>query len=233
MSVDSLLWPQPPWREVRSLFEEDQDTTPPDADEPRRVKPSRRPLRPWNLESDRYKTWRDESANAVILWNWLMKGKGRGLRDAIGLVTDNAEAPPTVFRSRSGDPAVEVHSVRTALRRGPRGSIVSDLVVEITQRRRGYFDPGEQRRRDAGPPLAAREPGDFLYRAGCTVLMDPKTMNIRRIIRTPGTIADDRQLERVRRFLVEGGLEPGNAFNRAVDVLRAREPFALLHRGVE
>jgi hypothetical protein len=55
-------------------------------------------------------------------------------------------------------------------------------------------------------------------------------MEVRRVIRTAGTIADDRQLERMRRFLTEGGLEPGNAFDFASKALRAREPFALLHR---
>ena len=110
--------------------------------------------------------------------------------------------------------------------------MLSDLVVEITQRRRGYFEREKQAQMDAGPPLPARERGDFLYRAGCTLLMDPRTMNVRRVIRTPGTIADNRQLERVRRFLVEG-LEPVNAFARARDVVDAREPFALLHREAE
>jgi hypothetical protein len=234
MSVESLLWPQPAWSDrLRSLFEDEQDTTITDeADAPREPQRARRHLRPWNLDSDRYRTWRDEEVNAAILWNWLMKGRGRDIRDDIGLVTDSANTPPTVFRSRSGDPAVEVHSVRTSLRRGPRGSMLSDLVVEITQRRRGYFDPDKQKRLDAGPPLYPSERGDFLYRAGCTLLVDPRTMTVRRVIRTPGTIADSAQLERVRRFL-DGGLEPANAFDRARDTIDTREPFALLHREAE
>ena len=235
MSVESLLWPQPVWSDkVRSLFEDEQDTTSPEQSEKKRDVPSRRRLRPWTLDSDRYKTWQDEEVNAVILWNWLMKGKGREFRDDIGLVTDPNYTPPTVFRSKSGDdPAVEVHSVRTSLRRGPRGSLLSDLVVEITQRRRGYYDPDKQKQLDAGAPLGPNERGDFLYRAGCTLLMDPRTMNIRRVIRTPGTIADNAHLERVRRFLADGGLEPANAFAPARDTINSREPFALLHREAE
>lgn len=111
--------------------------------------------------------------------------------------------------------------------------MLSDLVVEITQRRRGYFDRDKQQKMDAGPPLGPNDRGDFLYRAGCTLLMDPRTMNIRRVIRTPGTIADNRQLERVRSFLVDGGLEPANPFARATDAVDTREPFALLHRDAE
>ena len=234
MSVESLLWPQPSWSDkVRSLFEDEQDTTiTEEAEAKREQQRSRRHLRPWNLDSDRYRTWCDEEINAAILWNWLMKGRGREIRDDIGLVTDPDRTPPTVFRSRSGDPAVEVHSVRTSLRRGPRGSMLSDLVVDITQRRRGYFDPDKQKRLDAGEPLYPRERGDFLYRAGCTLLVDPRTMTVRRVIRTPGTIADNAQLDRVRRFL-DGGLEPANPFAPARDTIDSREPFALLHREAE
>ena len=128
---------------------------------------------------------------------------------------------------------MEVHSVRTALRRSPRGGTVSDVVVEITQRRRGYFDKARQLEKDthAGPPT--ENDYDFIYRAGCTLLLNPVTMEVRRVIRTRGTIADNRALERVRRFLADGGLPPPNAFWRARDVVNAREPFALLHRDGE
>ena len=109
---------------------------------------------------------------------------------------------------------------------------MTDLVVEITQRRRGYFDPGVQREKDGGRSEPSDD-GDFRYRAGCTLLIDPTTMDVRRVIRTRGTIADDRELERVRSFLVDGGLEPTTAFYRARNMIAAREPFALLHRAAE
>jgi hypothetical protein len=247
MSVESLLWPdgataqeegdvQMDREELRALFVEEQQTNYPEqmiGPSASKRLPSER-LRPWNLESDRYKTWEGVDANAAVLWSWLMKGKGRKMLPAIGLVVDEHNPPPTVFRSRStGDIAVEVHSVRTALRRSPRGATVSDLVVEITQRRRGYFDPAVQKQKDAPGSPEPADSGDFKYRAGCTLLINPVTMEVRRVIRTPGTIADDRQLERVRRFLTEGGLEPANAFYRARDIVNAREPFALLHRAGE
>lgn len=238
MSIESLLWPDLGAAQdtVTSLFMEEQPTDSPE----QMLRPiaSRKPLerlRPWNLESDRYATWEGIELNATVLWGWLMKGKGRALLHSIGLVTDEDNPPPTVFRSRStGSVAVEVHSVRTALRRTPRGATVSDLVVEITQRRRGYFDRDAQKQMDApGQPPLQDPPYDFKYRAGCTLLINPVTMEVRRVIRTRGTIADNRELERVRRFLVDGGLEPPNAFNRARDLVNAREPFALLHRGAE
>jgi len=244
MSVEGLLWPdgaaaeeeaavQLDREELRSLFVEEQQTHYPEQMARPSSTAARAPhtrLQPWNLESDRYDTWEGVDANATVLWGWLMKGKGRKLLPAIGLVVDELETPPTVFSSHSSRAAVEVHSVRTAMRRSPRGSTVSDLVVEITQRRRGYFDPDVQKKKDAAGSPEPSDNGDFRYRAGCTLLMNPVTMEVRRVIRTHGTIADDRQLERVRRFLVDGGLEPPNAFYRARDIINAREPFALLHR---
>ena len=142
-----------------------------------------------------------------------MNGPGKKLAPAIGIVLDNTiKNRQTIFRSPTtpGALAVEVHSVRTALRRTPRGGTVSDLVVEITQRRRAYFDAAQQTAMDegSGPPP---DNGDFRYRAGCTLLIDPQTMAVRRVIKTAGDIADNGELERVRRFLT-GDLEPGNAF---------------------
>jgi hypothetical protein len=247
MSLEALLWPtgdaaeelasvQLDREELRSLFVEDQTLD--YSQRPvssKSARPTADRLKPWNLESDRYKTWEGVDANAVVLWSWLMKGKGRKLLPAIGLVVDEDDPPPppTVFRSGSDNRvAVEVHSVRTALRRSPRGATTTDLVVEITQRRRGYFDRKQQKEKDADASQPS-DSGDFRYRAGCTLLIDPVTMEVRRVIRTAGTVADDAQLERVRRFLTEGGLEPANAFDPARDAIHAREPFALLHRDAE
>lgn len=258
MSLESLLWPQGEAHDqpvpvaldakrMESLFNVEQKLDYPEqmaAPTSRSRSPEK--LKTWNLESDRYKTWEGVESNSKVVWSWLMKGDGRPLLPAFGLEVDPG-SPPTVFRPRRGSswnpgdgservPAVEVHSVRTALRRGPRGGTVSDLVVEITQRRRGYFDPEVQKRKDAGEPIASDDKGDFRYRAGCTLLINSITMEVRRIIRTPGTIDDDAQLERIRRFMVDGGLEPTNAFERARETSRAeaeREPFALLHRRAE
>jgi hypothetical protein len=244
MSLEALLWPtrQAAEEEARSagiadeelhsLFQEEQ---PVNIAEQTEGAPTKRSfstrLKPWNLESDRRLTWNGAEDNAAVLWAWLMKGRGQKLLPTIGIVVYEQNIPATVFRSRTnGLPSVEVHSVRTALRRGPRGGApVTDLVVEITQRRRGYFDPDMQEQMDN----SATEPsglGDFIYRSGCTLLINPVTMEVRRVIRTAGTIIDDEPLKRMRTFLVDGGLEPDNAFNPASDKVTSLEPFALLHR---
>jgi hypothetical protein len=242
ISVDSLLWPTGDEAKTEAQIRVDAevekslytDLQKIDEDQQRRSRSSRRRekgLAPWDLEGDRLKTWQGIDDNAAVLWSWLVRGKGRELAKAIGIVLEEDKPPVTVFRSRK-DPdriAVEVHSVRRATRLSPRGARVTDLVVEITQRRRGYFDPDVQAEKDKGPALPAEERGDFIYRAGCTLLLDPERMVVRRVIRTPGTVSDDRELARQRSFLLDGGLVPANAFDQASRSLTAREPFALLH----
>ena len=89
---------------------------------------------------------------------------------------------------------------------------------------------------DSLPPGSPLEEPDFKFRAGCTVLVDLRTAEIRRIIRTNGTIADRDALERVRKFMVGEFETAGNAFDAGLAgslrlAGKARnEPFALLHR---
>jgi hypothetical protein len=193
----------------------------------------------WDLHSDRFEVWKNMQRNRRSLWRWLVRGAGRKYAHAFGVVLD-APDRQTIYRNRSGQPTVEIHSVRTALRRDSRGSIETDLVVEITQRRRGYFDPAEQEAADARPSAGSEERGDFKFRAGCTIVIDTTKNAFRHIIGTPGTVRDDAELDRVRRYLTgEAGAET-NAFDgvRALSLRegtagRRSEPFALLHRHVE
>jgi hypothetical protein len=136
--------------------------------------------------------------------------------------------------------------VRPAIRRTIAGITSADLVIEITQRRKGYFDEREQKAMDdpakqgelvAGSGRRRRGRPDFFYRAGATILIDPATREVRRVIRTPGTIADNAELSRVRRFLLGADGGSGNAFDGGLAIsLRDRdfggrdEPFALIHQ---
>ena len=201
----------------------------------------------WNLESDRFALWQELDKLRKDLWFWMCGAneysKYRGAKTyaaeyatLFGLVTDDS-APPTIYRDRQGSPSIEIHSVRPAIRKTVTGETRTDLVVEITQRRRGYLDPEEQKRMDKpGTKIPRNKDGDFKYRAGCTVLIDPTKQEIRRVIRTPGTVADNGELERMRRFLAGEIDLPGNAFDAGLapsirekaDVVRD-EPFALLH----
>jgi hypothetical protein len=201
--------------------------------------------RNWNLESDRFAVWQDLDRVRAYLWKWLREGDslGRDWARLFGLVIDDADAPPTVTRRKDGDPAVEVHAVRPAMRRTSSGMTSTDLVIEITQRRDGYFDQKKQQDVDSrssrpngkARPRAAKP--DFRHRAGATILIDPTTREVRRIIRTQGTIVDDKELDRVRRFLLGEGGGSDNAFDGGLalsladrDPKARDEPFAMLHQ---
>jgi hypothetical protein len=86
-----------------------------------------------------------------------------------------------------------------------------------------------QAQMDQTPGSCDHPSRDFKYRAGCTLLIDPEEMKIRRVIRTPGRVDDDGELDRMRHYLLNG-LSPPNAFASATDLFDDKiEPFALLH----
>jgi hypothetical protein len=189
----------------------------------------------WNLESNRFEIWKDLDRVRALLWKWLHDGDtyGRDYARLFGLVIDGG-APASVYLGAEGEPAVEVHAARPALRRTIDGGAHTDIVIEITQRRRGYFDANVQEAVDAGRP--APKP-DFIFRAGCTALVDPRTAEVRRVIRTAGTITATAELDRVRDFLTGRRGVVGNSFDAGfaeslADEYRSTrvEPFALLHQ---
>lgn len=198
----------------------------------------------WDLDSDRFQIWRNMKKIRGAVHDWLVNGAGRGYADAFGIALDDSdpEKPKRTIYRRDGKPTVEVHSVRTAIRRDARGSIAKDLVIELTQRRRGYFDEAEQEKTDArSEDLDSNEDGDFKYRAGCTIVIDTTKKIFRYIITTPGTIESNAQLGRIRTFLTGDADASVNAFDgvRTQKLHEAgygrygAEPFALLHRHAE
>jgi hypothetical protein len=189
---------------------------------------------PWTLDSDRFQIFEGARKNVPKIYRWLVYGKGRVLAPAFGLVLRDKDLPPTVVRPAGrSEPAVTVQTVRTATRHSLRGAPVTDLVVDILQRRRGYFDPQKQQEMDKRGNSEPEDNGDFQYYTGCTLHLNPATKEVRWVIRTPGTIADNEQLELMRHYLTDGGLEPGNAFDLVDKALHTREPFALVHNAVE
>ena len=242
MGVDALAWPS--GEELMRGIDTARTSQKRKQDRKTRMREDfLRPRDDWTLQSDRFEAWKASYHHKAMLWKWLRDGDsyGRDYARLFGIVIDNADAPPTVYRNEEGQPAIEVHSVRPAIRRTLWGGTLTDLVVEITQRRRGYFDPAEQQDKDSAKgPLPRGEDGDFRYRAGCTVLIDLATQEVRRVIRTPGTIADNAELERVRSYLCGNSSPESNAFDAGLQPsLRSdvasiwNEPFALLHQGLE
>jgi hypothetical protein len=94
---------------------------------------------------------------------------------------------PFGFNFRYGheqDLKFEVHQIRPVRRQGPDGRASEDLLIQITQRRPGYFDPERQKQEDqryfkigqTTPPEAAP---DFWFRGGATFILDLNTFVVR------------------------------------------------------
>jgi hypothetical protein len=136
-----------------------------------------------------------------------------------------------------GVPLLEVHSFRPARRIGPDGQTVTELVIEMTQRRRGYRDLEMQRKVEEGE-IEPIEP-DFILRGGCTLLVDPSTARVRYCIYKD--VSSANRLSRMRDHLLGGA--GGTLRETYLQVARhgregggrghGREPLALLHRSTE
>jgi hypothetical protein len=120
------------------------------------------------------------------------------------------------------------------------------LVVEITQRRRGYYDTERQKEQDGLE--SGWDPPDFIFRGGCTLLIDLESGDVRYcVFKRIGPEGEDR-MDRQRRSLSEHvhtslqasyfgdsrrayyrGIAQASAQNQPLRV----EPFALLHRSHE
>ncbi len=166
-----------------------------------------------------------------LLWLVLNTYGTQNLADLIGIET-RPDCVPTVRRSSTtGLPSLHVHSVRIAKRIGQRGQLEHEYVIELIQTRRGYLDPEEQADEDVRPPSSADNyrPHDFKYRAGTTFLIDARTYEIRRLIRTPYTITDEAGLEAHRAHLDGEAARPNNAFFEG-NSAGAEAAFTDLHR---
>jgi hypothetical protein len=122
-------------------------------------------------------------------------------------------------------PAFDVQSIRTTRRIGPDGEDLPQLVVEITQERRGFSDKALQDEADGREGRASRG-SDFVFRGGCTLIIDLHSRKIRYIVEKD--IESDSRLESQRRFLFERDSETLGATYFALD--SHDEPFAFLHR---
>jgi hypothetical protein len=191
-------------------------------------------LTPASLAMPRFDIWADADKQAAMFHSWLMDADWTWLARALGLVVEIADLPKTISTHRKyPDRAnIEVHAVRTAMKRGALGWPEQHMVVVVTQWRAGFLDREKQYVKDRQSGAWDDPERDFKYRAGCTLLLDPGEMQIRRVIRTPGNVADDNELDRMRRYLLDE-LTPANAFAGIASRLGENvEPFALLHSEV-
>lgn len=183
----------------------------------------------WDRASRREEIYRTNQRNQAITHAWLTSAAvSDGDQRVMGLALGGGRDRHSLHRKhRDAPPSVEVHSVRPARRVGPDGDSQVDIVVEITQRRRGYLDRDDQRRADEDPNFF--EPADFTFRGGCTLLIDVEDGKIALCISK--NILSDRRLERQRRYY-EASASPSLRATYFGDPRPGgdREPFAMLHR---
>ena len=185
----------------------------------------------WDNETERGAVFKAMRENGWKIHKWLSDEGGRKVLDRLGIVTDPA-APKTIGRDKNGNCKFEVHAVRTALRRGSKTNLVADLVIEITQRRRGFFSEADQALADQGKPVPGRQPhdSDFLFRRGCTIIVNQRTRQIRWAARTRGDITSDRRLDAVRQFILGSTVDQLSSFAGPEAPHQMRAPFAVAHR---
>jgi hypothetical protein len=170
------------------------------------------------------------------------------------------QAPGSIFRAsrfykkKDGRvPTLEVHSVRVARRRGAGAITRTDLVIEMTQRRRGYFESTKQAAIDSvrdddkfldpkSDHWKTKDRPDFIFRGGCTLLIDGETGKARYCIRKDilsslerkgleddGTSRLARQREFALTYLTPSLRE---TYDSDAGAEAIREPFAMLHRSL-
>lgn len=184
------------------------------------------------------------SRNAELVHQWIMQAndddtdEDRRWQEVSGIVfrrglrpEDDRETILSWPKAASGMfPRVEVHSVRTTRRTGPDGQDLRQLIIEVAQRRRCFFDKAEQRRQDR--PGQKPKAGDFYFRGGATLIFDLREGHLRYAVRK--RITDDLRLDRQRHFQMESrfGLA-AQAFGLAEAQASPanEEPFAFIHRG--
>jgi hypothetical protein len=193
----------------------------------------------WKLRSDRLKVFVGMRQDSLRLHDWIKRSLAHVNDEALGLAL-GADAPRSIRRDADGIPVFEVHSLRPCHRIGPDGQERIDVVLEVVQRAKAFFDPGRQEQLDSGRTKTEwkKIEQDFMFRGGCSLIIDPETGRIRYYVAKPiaerpgdGRAARPRlkadRLDRERRFR-QGqfgdpamGVYPGNG--------ACPNPFRFLH----
>ena len=178
--------------------------------------------------------------NRLKIWQWLIQPDARRSKqgdarkkewgEALGLhLIENAGMPQSIGVGKFG-PKIEIHSVRTTRRTGPDGQDVRQLVIEVAQKRRGYLDPKQQKLVDTGKLTPAPLP-DFVFRGGATLIVDLRESEprLRYVIRK--RIESESRLQEQRDLLsTPAGF--GFTYLPKAGGPDAKEPFAMMHRGL-
>jgi hypothetical protein len=191
LSVDSLLWSQPQDRVLVGL-----------EDFLRSIK-----LDGWGMATDRRVAYSRMCEHNAAFHQWLSDPKHLPVDKAweLGLALDPLTAPGGIHRSL-GKPAFQVHMFRPSRRIGPDGQELTSIVVELIQRRMGFFDQSLQTAMDGLVGSKWTEDAyksanpDFFHRGGSTLIIDPSTGTSRYCVRKPLITQTDSRLRQERDF---------------------------------
>ena len=149
----------------------------------------------WDMLGDRRRAFERMKWNSMKFHQWLGCKPIRQV-ESLGLAFDPKDDSRSI-RRLNGQPVFEVHSFRPCRRIGPDGQQRTEFVVELVQKRKGYFDEKVQADVDSGKiDYDKAPPADFTFRGGSTLLVDPLQARIRYCIQKPACDNDRRDRER-------------------------------------
>lgn len=197
-----------------------------------------------NFEIDRFASDREAISQTnerhcgeLFNWFWDNAEISHAIVRAMGLWLRD-DAPKTIRRRnlssyeksvRGPDaprrPAFDIHSVRVANRVGPEGQQEQQLIIEITQERRGYMTADLQAQvEERGRISGVRQ--DFVFRGGATLVVDLQTRDVRYCI--VKDIVSEERLSAQRKYQFGSDSE---ALGSTYFGMSGRgEPFAFVHR---
>ena len=201
LSEESLIWESP----ARWGLEQSQFTF---------VNSLKTLISDWDIQANRKDLYdklkgAGEATHKVFEETWDYKGRYlRGL---------NIQGDRHIF---------EVHSLRPVRRVGPDDELLTDLLLEITQKRPGYFDRafGGLNKKDR------KGDHDFWYRGGLTILIDMKTYEVRYCIYK--SIDSKERYENIQKYRKDAlaGINLHSIYFADVNYANQNRTFAMLHR---
>ena len=169
--------------------------------------------------------WFDATTDLDGVWDGLLglrlQNEGKNAPPAFGSLTFKGASPSIGKRQ----PLFEVNSARISRRAGPDGNELHLLIVQLTQRRRAYFDLNEQRAADAGDYTeigqARKDAPDFWFHGGATLHVDLRDGKLLRIIR--------KRIDNEERLRNEVAFRTGDETGTVAAMAYGSEPFAFMH----
>ncbi|MDB5328688.1 MAG: hypothetical protein JWM57_4257, partial [Phycisphaerales bacterium] len=169
----------------------------------------------WDMEADRAEVYEQSRQLAADLHGWIDINRA-SIQSFL----------PGLDLSAKG-PNFEIHSLRPARRVGPNGEFISELVVEIAQRRRAFLTDEREKAGEGMHRDGSGRPYDFYFRGGHTLILDLQRGLMRYSIFK--SINSASRLERQRSFMNEStGASLRATYSNGLNT--TSEPFAMLHR---